>query len=67
MNYIKTKVKNVTVLPPSKEMIREHYRNVLSALNLPIGSGVHRVGKLSPNDDFHLNERHFYNVTKGME
>jgi len=79
--YICAKCMDVDVLeytPPSPEMIRvtekvrnierlKHYNNLLAALNLPIGSGVHRVGKLAPNDDFHLNERHFYNVFKGME
>jgi len=64
--YITLEVAPVTILPPTKEMIREHYSNLLDALNLPIGSGVHRVGKLATNDDFHLNERHFYSRTKGF-
>jgi len=53
---IKTNVDKVTILTP-----------LYSALNIPMGSGVQRTGKLAPNDDFYLNERHFYNVTKGME
>jgi len=76
--YITLEVEPVTILPPSPEMIRvtervrnierlKHWQKLSTALNLPIGSGVHRVGKLAPNDDFNLNERHFYNVTKGME
>jgi len=72
--YIHTKVKKVTILPihstqeddmePTKEMTREHYKNVLDALNLPAGSGVQRTGPLARNDDFALNERHFYNRSR---
>jgi len=76
--YITLEVAPVTILPPSPEMIRvktrvrniervKHYRSVLAALNLPIGSGVHRVGKLESNDDWNLNERHFYKASKEFE
>jgi len=75
--YITLDVEPVTILPPSPEQIRvteqvrniervKHYRNLLAELNLPVGSGVNRVGKLAPNDDFHLTERHYWNTVKGL-
>jgi len=74
--YISLEVAPVTILPPSPEMIREKVRNIERlkhwndlhrALNIPANSGIQKTGPLTPNDDWNLNERHFYNVTKGME
>lgn len=63
--YIQTKVDPVTVLP--KVCMAKEDFEFIKALNLPTGSAVVKTGKyLNRNDDWHLNERHFYNKTKGL-